>query len=205
MMVFSVITKFLSNRIVQTVIAIVLIVFLGRQLMVQRQEIKRQSENYEILATYSNKKLKLNTKEFQIKIDNDETIKRALRDSLKIKAKQVKDLVKSSGITRIQVKTVLRDSLVMKYDTLTNQLIDTVFIKKFDWADKWSNIQGRIIDDSISLTVQTNDTLVIVNHWYKKGKWFLPKLFSKRRTRTEIVNSNPNATYTITDRIEIMD
>ena len=195
----------LKNRYVQGILAILIIALLIGKLASQRSEIKRQSDNFEILATNSNEKLRLTNEEFEIRIESDDLIKRVLRDSLNIKTKQVIDLMKSSTSTRIELKTNLIDSLVLRYDTITNKIIDTVFIRKFEWSDNWSDIKGYIKNDSIVLDVLSTDSLVIINHWYKKGNWFLPKLFSKRYTKTEIVNSNKNAFYTISERIEIVN
>ena len=201
---FKIVISILKNRYVQGIVSIIVILFLVGKMANQKAEIKRQSENYEILATDSSDKLRLTKDEFEIRIKNDEAIRRVLRDSLGVKAKQVVSLMKASSNTQIRVKTVIRDSLILNYDTITNKVIDTVFVKVSNWSDDWSSIKCIIVNDSVDHEIHTYDDLVLVNHWYKKGGWFLPKLFSKRHTKIEIVNSNPNAVYNISQRIDVL-
>lgn len=194
----------LKNRAVQGMIALMVVAFLLNKVHNQHKEIKRQSDNYEILTDRSNATLRLSREEFEFKLRNNEAIKRLLRDSLGIKTKQVERLTKASGTTKIRVRTRLIDSLVFKYDTLTSQIIDTIRFKTFTWSDDYTRIHQTIEGDEVKMDIKVTDSLIVVNHWYKEGKWFLAKWLSKRKTKTEITNMNPNASYTITERIEVV-
>jgi len=193
----------ISNKFVLAGIAIVIILMLGKMVLSQRQEIKRQSSNYDVLIGQSSDALILKDKELTKYIDNDEQLRRALRDSLQIKDKRINDLMKSSSVSRLRFKTVLKDSLVLTYDTLNNAVTDTLrILQHFTYQDTWNTVKGLIDADTVMIDIKSQDTLIVVNYNYKKGKWFLPKLFSKWKTRTEITNMNPSVSYKIETRIE---
>ena len=141
----------------------------------------------------------LTKKELLKVIEQDQQIQKALKDSLKIKDTQVQKLSKSTTRTKINFKTVLVDSVVL-YDSV--RLVASETLKTFKFKDTWNSIEGMLVNDSISMKVNTTDTLIYVEHWHKPGKWFLQRWLSKKQIRAELINSNPNASYYIEKRIE---
>ncbi len=196
----AIVLKVVTNKYFIGASCLFVIFLLGKRLHYQNQEIKRQKGNYEVLIGKSENTLRITKQEFKDYIVSDVQIKRALRDSLKIKAKEVVRLSKTSSDLSIRFKTVLKDSIVWGDSTR----YDTVEVyQTFNYRDNWNKVTGVIQDDTISLDIQSRDTLLLITHKYKNGKWFLPKLFSKQRTKTDIVNSNPSASYHIERRIEV--
>ena len=194
--------RLLLNKWTLIIASAITIFLLLKTIHNQRQEIKRQSSNYDVLVgekSASDQALMLTKKELSKVIEQDQQIQRALKDSLKIKDKQVQKLSKSTTRTQINFKTVLVDSVVL-HDSV--RLVASEALKTFKFKDTWNSVRGMIVNDSISMKIQTVDTLVIVDYRYKEGKWFLSKIFKKWKSKMNVVNSNPSASYHISTRIE---
>ena len=178
-----------------------IILFLSKRILFLQAETKRQASNYDVLIgekAATEQALILNLQELKKAIDKDVQLNKSI-DSLNIKVKQVQSMNKTTARTQVRFKTLLKDSIVY-HDSIRYEVVQR--LKTFEFKDNWNDVKGVINKDSVSLKIDTKDTLVIVEYSYKKGKWFLPKLFSKRHTKTDITNSNPNAQYHIKKRIE---
>jgi hypothetical protein len=125
-------------------------------------------------------------------IEADELAIRLLRDSLKLKDKQISKLVKGGSSTIINVRTVLRDSVIYN-------VIDSVVVKAktFDYKDNFNNVEGLIKNDSIQLNIKSVDSLFVVTSNYKNRKFFVARWFEKPKTKVQITNANHNSTYHI--------
>lgn len=175
--------------------------FLVKDNLAQRRENRRKDANYDVLIgekEASEQALILSKEELKKAISNDHQLQKAI-DSLNIKASQVQSMNKTSSTTKIKFKTLLKDSIVYHDSTRINEV---TVLKTFEFKDYWNNVKGVINKDTINLDIQSRDTLVLTEYTYKKGSWFLPKLFSKKHTKTDITNSNPNSSYHIEKRIE---
>lgn len=199
----AIILKVVTNKYFIGASCLFVIFLLGKRLHYQNQEIKRQKGNYEVLIGKQDKQigvLKLTNSEFKDLVVQDRLLNRVLRDSLKLKLKNIISVTKASAETRIRFKTLLRDSVVVSHENV----YDTVRVYQvLDWNDPWNKVKCVIENKDTNCEVSVSDSLVIVEHPYKKGKWFGSRLFSKRYTKIDIVGSNPSASYHIERRIEI--
>jgi hypothetical protein len=96
-------------------------------------------------------------------------------------ASRVQDTVKT-------VQTVIRDRIVR----------DTVKLQYIRYKDKWIDFQQAIVADSAYTSIQTRDSIAIVQSWERPHKfWFLR--WGRKRHMQTVTNANPNAkiTYSI--------
>lgn len=197
---WTIVFKVITDKRFIIGVCLLLIAIMFQRLNFMRKEAKRREGNYEVLLNSSNESLLLTKNEIKQYVNTDAQLRKAL-DSLKVKAKDVDALTKTNSRTEIKFKTVVRDSLVFSYyEGVNTEPPDTLQV--FKYKDSWNDIEGFISPDTVSIKITVQDTLVITNYWFKKGKWFLPKLFSKKKLRTDVVNFNPNTKYHIERRIK---
>jgi hypothetical protein len=97
--------------------------------------------------------------------------------------------------TEYSIKTILKDSIIYK-DTLKTIL----------YTDKWSNITGFIAKDTISLSIKSNEELLITESLQKKKFLFfkLPvSIFGYKRKTLNVISKNPNTNIVSAEYITI--
>ena len=205
-MAFTTLLKFgklFTKKITWIIIGILVILFLFWQNQKLKQRTEVLNSNQEILLEDKEdqiRALRLTSQELESVIEDDDQIKRVLRDSLNIKIKQVEDLKSMPVITRIDTVIQIQDSIV--YITGTDSV---AIFKYFNWEDTWNKAYGQFNSDftTIDLSLEVTDTLIVTMYWERKGK-FIPKLFGKKVYQTEVINVNPSATVHINKNIEIL-
>lgn len=113
---------------------------------------------------------------------------RRIRD-LGIRLHRVESAAKSSVVTEVEVRTVVRDTIVL-YDT----------VRLFRWADEWVTVEGRIGNGDVECRVQSVDTLRQIVHRVPRRFWFIR--YGTKAIRQEIVSSNPHSRIVGTEYIE---
>lgn len=115
-------------------------------------------------------------------------------EDLKIKLKRTQSVSESGTRTTVEIKTVVRDSVVYRGDTLTR-------ISAFDWADPWIDVAAVIEKDSVMLDICSRDTLVQIVHRVPHRFWFIK--WGCKAIEQSIVSRNPHTEIEYTRYIEL--
>lgn len=134
--------------------------------------------------------LTLTNKELKENYDN---VVRAAKD-MDISLKRAKSVSTTATETRLQVKTVVRDSIVLR-DSIIQKT------RMFLWKDPWCSIFGEINKDSVALDVQSVDTLVQIVHKVPHKFWFIK--WGCKAIRQEIMSTNPHTKIVYSEYIEL--
>lgn len=98
---------------------------------------------------------------------------------------------------KAKLQTVEKIETVM-YDTITLELRDTIIVdsvKYFKYNSKWTDIEGYIMQDSLSINIANREALLITESLEKKKFWFMRLpiwLFGYKNKRLDVVSRNPN-------------
>lgn len=125
--------------------------------------------------------------------DNYEVIAQTAED-LGVQLKRAQSVSESGTKTEVQVKTVVRDSVVFR-----DGVLDT--ITAFVWRDPWIDVVGDIKGDSVSLGIQSRDTIVQIVHKVPHKFWFIK--WGCKAVRQEMVSRNPHTEIEYTNYIEL--
>ncbi|MBD5381940.1 DUF6549 family protein [Clavibacter sp.] len=115
-------------------------------------------------------------------------------NDLKISLKRAQSVSNTSTETKVEIKTIVKDSIVYIEGNPVNTLA-------FDWCDPWTDIEGIIHNDSVNLNIQSTDTLVQIVH--KIPHKFLFFKWGCKAIRQDIVSKNPHTNIVFTDYIEL--
>ncbi|MBQ7776896.1 MAG: hypothetical protein IJ379_13350 [Lachnospiraceae bacterium] len=114
---------------------------------------------------------------------------------LNIKLKRVEATATTATKTSIEIRTVVKDSIVY----VDSSLMKLPAIK---WTDPWVDVDGVILPDStVDLNIQSVDTLYQVIHRVPKKFWFIK--YGTKAIRQEIVSSNPHTKIVYSEYIEL--
>lgn len=128
----------------------------------------------------------------ELKKNYDDIVKTA--EDLKIKVKRLQSVTTSSTETKVEIKTVVKDSIVY----IKGEPIKTL---AFDWKDPWTDIEGIIHKDSVNLNIQSTDTLVQFVHKVPHKFWFFK--WGCKAIKQDIVSKNPHTNIVFTEYIEL--
>ena len=98
---------------------------------------------------------------------------------------------------KAKLQTVEKIETVM-HDTITVELLDTLFVdsaKYFKYNSKWTDVEGYIMRDSLSINIANREALLITESLEKKKFWFMRLpiwLFGYKNKRLDVVSRNPN-------------
>ena len=191
-MSLSILLKILGNKYFLIGVLVLVVVFLTYKNSVLNNDNKRNEYNYGLLLESSAEAIKISDNQLKQAIESDKLARALLRDSLKLKNKEIQKLVKSRSETIYEFKTFLTDSIV--YNIIDSTLI---YAKTLSYQDDYSNVSGYVMNDSISLNIKSYDTLYVITSFFKTGNWFLPRLFEKKKTKVQIKGGNPNSNYEV--------
>lgn len=104
----------------------------------------------------------------------------------------IKRLTKNAKLQTVEkIETVMHDTIIAEYrDTL---LVDPA--KHFKYNSKWTDIEGYIMQDSLSINITNREALLITESLEKKKFWFMRLpiwLFGYKNKRLDVVSRNPN-------------
>lgn len=190
------------KRYILIIILIIIIFFLSRSLHRQRQENNRLSSNqtalFQDISYYRTRdslsaagveKLTLTKKELE---QNCEALARDIKD-LKIKLKRVQSVSQASIETEHIIRTVVRDSLIVRDRVDTLQCID--------YHDNYLTLSGCIEHNHFSGHIMSRDTLLQVIHRVPRRWWFIK--WGTKAVRQEIVSKNPHTHVVYSRYIEL--
>ena len=190
------------KRYILIIILVIIIFFLSRSLHRQRQENDRLSSNQtalfqdisyyrtrDSLSAASVERLTLTKKELE---QNCEALARDIKD-LKIKLKRVQSVSQASIETEHIIRTVVRDSLIVRDRVDTLQCID--------YHDNYLTLSGCIEHNHFSGHIMSRDTLLQVIHRVPHRWWFIK--WGTKAIRQEIVSKNPHTHVVYSRYIEI--
>lgn len=190
------------KRYILIIILVIIIFFLSRSLHRQRQENDRLSSNQtalfqdisyyrtrDSLSAASVERLTLTKKELE---QNCEALARDIKD-LKIKLKRVQSVSQASIETEHIIRTVVRDSLIVRDRVDTLQCID--------YHDNYLTLSGCIEHNHFSGHIMSRDTLLQVIHRVPHRWWFIK--WGTKAVRQEIVSKNPHTHVVYSRYIEI--
>lgn len=135
---------------------------------------------------------KLTLTNAELKKNYDEVCKTA--KDLRIEVKQLQSVTNTSTENNVEIKTVVKDSIVYVKGEPIKALA-------FDWKDPWTDVEGIIHNDSVNLNIQSTDTLVQFVH--RVPHKFLFFKWGCKAIRQEIVSKNPHTDITYTEYIEL--
>lgn len=98
---------------------------------------------------------------------------------------------------KAKLQTVKKIGTVM-HDTITVELRDTLLVdsaKYFKYNSKWTDVEGYITRDSLSMNITNRESLLITESLEKKKFWFMRLpiwLFGYKNKRLDVVSRNPN-------------
>lgn len=115
-------------------------------------------------------------------------------EELNLKVKRLQSVSNTATETKVEIKTVVKDSIVY----IEGEPIKTL---AFDWRDAWTDVEGIIHKDSVDLNIQSTDTLVQFVHRVPHKFWFFK--WGTKAIRQEIVSKNPHTNITYTEYIEL--
>lgn len=113
---------------------------------------------------------------------------------LDVKLKRVESAAQTAVESKVEVKTVIRDSVVLRDSVI-------VKVKDFRWSDPWTDIRGSIDRDDVDLSVRSRDTLVQVVH--RVPKRFLFFRCGTKAVRQTVTSTNPHTSVVYTEYVEV--
>jgi hypothetical protein len=141
------------------------------------------------LSAASVERLTLTKKELE---QNCEALARDIKD-LKIKLKRVQSVSQASIETEHIIRTVVRDSLIVRDRVDTLQCID--------YHDNYLTLSGCIEHNHFSGHIMSRDTLLQVIHRVPHRWWFIK--WGTKAVRQEIVSKNPHTHVVYSRYIEL--
>lgn len=115
-------------------------------------------------------------------------------DELNVKIKRLQSASTTGANTEVKIVTQVRDSIVYRDSVI-------VPVKAFTWADAWTDISGVIERDSVSLSVESLDTLTTIVYKVPHKFWFIK--WGCKAIKQTVVSSNPHTKITYNEYIEI--
>lgn len=117
-------------------------------------------------------------------------------EDLNIQLKRVQAATTTATQTKVEIKTVIRDSIIY----VDSSRIAT--LPAIKWQNPWVKVDGIIMPDStVDLSIQSVDTLYQVVHRVPKKFWFIR--YGTKAIRQEITSSNPHTKIVYSEYIEL--
>ena len=194
-------------KIYLAIAAVLGFIFGGMYIRNLIQENNRLTNNQE--AMFANEKmiatqkreLELSVSELKGVVAQDSVLKAVLRDSIKAKVRNIKQLTTLVSKSKLKIKVELKDTTIYRHDTV---YVD----KNFTWSDDWYKAKGTIFlrpqgKDSIEQTIIGRDSIYYVTERKKYNKIFFLRWFEKPKLVTTIWNANPHQEIAIKRIIKV--
>jgi len=187
-------------KVASYVILIAIIVLLTVILKQQHEELLRLENNQDaLLDTVQVYKAKngqsvLSVRELQLKKRELEGYCSDLTDQLHnlgIKLRKAEAISQAGTETQIEIRTVIRDSIVYVDQIPENH-------KVVSWSDPWTDLCGSLDGDTLTAKFNSRDTLTAVVHRKKKC------IFKKAEYWMDITSSNPHSTIVYEKYVKVV-
>ena len=116
---------------------------------------------------------------------------------LDVKMKQLERYGSVASTANYDMASRLRDTVIIREKVIR----DTLKMQYIRYRDKWIDFQQAIVADSAYTSVQTRDSIAIVQSWERPRKLWFIKYGRKRHIQT-VTNANPNAKITYSVFVE---
>ena len=147
-----------------------------------------KSENGELVASVE--VLTLTNKE----LEEIAWVKQGVIDNLNLKAKRLESVSKTETKTEVEVKTVVKDSIIY----MDSQPYE---VNCLEFKDPFIELSGCIIEDNFEGKIKSYDTLI--QAVYRVPKKFLFIRYGTKAIRQEILSKNPYTEIVYTEYIEL--
>ena len=120
-------------------------------------------------------------------------------DKLKAEKSTLQQYIKHSTVTNVEVKAVVKDSIIHVRDTI-------LCAKAFEYKSKWTDVNGYLLNDSAYLKIANRESLIISQSRVKKKFWFIKLpvwLFGYKTEKIDVISLNPNTQITDIEFIKI--
>lgn len=115
-------------------------------------------------------------------------------EKLNLKVKRLQSVTQTASETKYQVKTEVRDSIVMlpgRIDTL----------RCIEYRNNYLTLSGCIENTQFSGLIESRDTIIQVVHRIPRRFWFIR--WGTKAVRQEVISKNPYSRITYTEYIEL--
>ena len=122
-------------------------------------------------------------------------------ENLNIKLSQVSSVSQNVTEMKVQFKTIIKDSIVYVRDSVSS-ILDTISLRSVHFNDKWIDLNGFIVNDSLIGSISITDSLIQVV--YDERTFFQKLKFWKSSVLKQAITSlNPNCKVIYSEYIEI--
>lgn len=112
---------------------------------------------------------------------------------LNIKVKRIQAAAQTATKTEVEIKTVVRDSIVYRDRPVS--------LKVINWRDPWVSLNGVLDGENFSAKIESVDTLTHVIH--RVPKKFLFFRYGVKAIKLDVVSKNPHSKIVFTEYIEL--
>lgn len=197
----------MKNTILK-IIGIGLVIFVGfisvKTIINLKTENERLSSNFEIISSRADK-LYIENSSYKV-ADSLNAVK---INNLSFTVKELRAFREDDFrlIEQLKVdKHGLQNLVTTKTKTITSlkaSLVDTVFVvnsvkvqaKAFNYKSKYTDVEGLIVKDSVSLNIENREELKVVGHVAQKRFLWIKlsiKYFGYKEKQVEVISLNPN-------------
>ena len=123
-----------------------------------------------------------------------------------VKLRQLERYSAVNSTANYEIASRLHDVGVNGYLPVQNMIQDrivhdTVKLQYITYRDKWIDFQQAIVADSAYTSIQTKDSIAIVQSWTRPNKFLFVRYGRKQHIQT-VINANPHASITYSIYIE---
>lgn len=195
-------TKYLSIALVAAIVALLITIKCCTNIKADRARLSDNQRTLFEQANYYRTKDSLSVASVERLILSKDELKEYCGElaktcqNLNIKVKRLQSASTSATETEYNIKTILRDSIVVR-DSL---IIDT--LRCLTYKDAWLSFVGCTADGiSFDAKIQSRDTLFTIAH--RVPRKFLFFRWGAKAIRQEVISKNPHSKITYTEYIEL--
>jgi len=127
---------------------------------------------------------------------------KAAVEQMNVKMRQLERYSAVSSAANYQLANRLQDTVILVETIIEDRIIrDTVKFQYIRYSDEWIDFFQTIVADSAHTSIQTRDSIAIVQSWTRPNKFLFVRWGRKNHIQT-VTNANPHATITYSVYIE---
>jgi len=121
---------------------------------------------------------------------------------LEVKMKQLERYSAITSTANYKLANKVQDTLKIVQTFVQDRIIrDTLKLQYIQYRDKWIDFRQAILADSAYTSIQTNDSIAIVQSWTRPHKFLFLSWGRKKHVQT-VMNANPHARITYSIYVE---
>jgi len=127
---------------------------------------------------------------------------KAAIEQMSVKMRQLERYSAVSSAANYQLANRLQDTVILVETVIEDRIIrDTVKFQYIRYSDEWIDFFQTIVADSAHTSIQTRDSIAIVQSWTRPNKFLFVRWGRKRHIQT-VTNASPHATITYSVYVE---